>query len=235
MSKSILALLVIASCLSALLVAVEGYDPDYPIIVWAGSTPNIDGVMTSGEWDDASTTQFDYTVVYFKQDGVNLYVAFNVSDNTLNMEGDIVMFGIDVLNDGGPQTQPDDVFFFMSRSGYKGEQNGTGDAVPPTGWIGYATSPSNYWQVEFSITYAKIQITPGVPKTLGVTLESIDGSNIYWWPPIAFIQLISPSYWGNLISGEAWIPEFPLFLIFPLFIMATLLAVIVCRNKLRKT
>jgi len=63
MRKSILALLVAASCLSLLLVTVEAYDRDYPIVAWSGSTPNIDGAITSGEWDDASTTQFNYTLV----------------------------------------------------------------------------------------------------------------------------------------------------------------------------
>ena len=232
MRKSILALLVAASCLPLLLVTVEAYDRDYPIVAWSGSTPNIDGAITSGEWDDASTTQFNYTLVYVKQDGVNLYIAFHVNDNTENKDLDIVSIAIDVLNDGGSEAQPDDIFFYMLRNGTLYESNGTSPVSPPMGsWSGSVSSTSIYWQAEFNVTYAKVQITAGVSKILGIALTSIDGFQPYWWPPTDFVLISRPYNWGDLISGEAWIPEFPSFLILPLFINVTLLAVIIHRRR----
>jgi len=67
------------------------------------------------------------------------------------------------------------------------------------------------WQAEYNITYAKIEITAGQPKTLGIAFESWDyatGLPVFW-PPMTPIESNYPSNWGNLTSEENWIPEFP--------------------------
>jgi hypothetical protein len=199
-----------------------------------GSSPSVDGFISPGEWDDASTVSFNHTVVYIKQNGENLYAAFNVSDNTANLSRDGVAIAIDVLNDGGASPQDDDIILYIIRNGTLLEAR---DAISPSsslveGWNGSASSTSDYWQAEFNITYAKVQITPGESKVLGLALLSFDFTMIYpgFWPPMNPSDS-GPSNWGNLISEENWIPELSSFCILPLFIIATLLAALVCKKK----
>jgi hypothetical protein len=233
MNKLMLAFVITACCLSALVAAVEAYNPAYEINANYGLTPNIDGVISSSEWDDASTVSFNNTIVYVKQDGENLYAAFNVSDSTVSLSQDGVAIAIDVLNNGGASPQSDDIIFYIIRNGTLSEEQNGGFAGPPTGgWNGSASSTSNYWQAEFNITYAKVQITPGEAKILGVAFMSFDYAIGYpgFWPPMAPSDS-GPSNWGNLISEENWIPELSPFLVLPLFMIATLPAIIVYKRK----
>jgi PKD repeat protein len=206
-----------------------------PINAVAGSPSNIDGVIAPGEWNDASTVSFNNTVAYVKQDGRNLYVAFNVSDNTVNLdpgEGpkDGVAIFIDVENNRGTSPQPDDIAFYILRNGQLLERQGDNPPTPPTsGWIGSASSTSNQWQAEFNITYAKIAITSGEAKTLGIAFMSLDYATgyPYFWPPMTPMQSNNPSNWGNLISEEAWIaPPPPSAEAFPMWIVGAVVATI---------
>ncbi|MBT0160858.1 hypothetical protein G4O51_12835, partial [Candidatus Bathyarchaeota archaeon A05DMB-2] len=218
--------------MSVAIIAVQGYNPEYEINANYGSAPNVDGVIALGEWDDASTVSFNNTVVYVKQDGRNLYVAFNVSDATVTPSPpqDIVAIFIDVENNGGTSPQPDDILFGVSRSGILMEGQGDNPPGSPTGgWNASASSTNSHWQAEFNITYAKIAITPGEAKTLGIAFESWnyeETSYPYFWPPMTPMESNSPSNWGNLISEENWIPEFPSAIILPLFMIFSMLAVV---------
>lgn len=241
MYREILALASLILCLSLMTTLVEGYNPTYTIVAVAGSTPNIDGTIATGEWDDASTVSFNDTVVYVKQDGKDLYAALNISDTTISqtMPQDVAALFIDVNNDGGTSPQPDDILFGIFRSGTLYERQGTGNPVTPTGWNASASSTSKYWQAEFNITFTKIQITPGAPKTLGIAIESYnyeETSYPYFWPPMTAMQSNSPYNWGNLGSQENWVPEFPSAIILPLFIIFTLVAIVFATKKTsRKT
>ena len=212
MFRKILAMLSFILCLFLLVMMAEGFNPAYEIAAVAGSTPSIDGVIASGEWDDASSVSFNNTVVYVKQDGKNLYVAFNVSDSTVENE-DVVAIFIDVENNGGSSPQPDDILFGISRTGQLIERQGDNPPGSPTGgWNASASSTSSTWQAEYNIAYAKIEITAGQPKTLGIAFESWDyaaGLPVFW-PPMTPAESNYPSNWGNLTSEENWIPEFPL-------------------------
>jgi len=66
---------------SSLMTLVQAH-PNYEIIAIAGSTPTIEGIISPGEWDDANSETFNETTVFVKQDGVNLHIAFNATDNT---------------------------------------------------------------------------------------------------------------------------------------------------------
>ena len=227
MRNSALVLFITVFCLSVLVVTVEGYDPAYTIAAVAGLTPSIDGTLTAGEWDDASTVSFNDTIAYVKQDGENLYVAFNVSDNTESLSRDGVAVAVDVLNDGGTSTQSDDIIFYISRNGQLQEAQGTNSSGPPTGgWNGSASSTGNYWQAEFNITYAKVQITPGEAKILGTAFMSFDFTLGYpgFWSPMSPSDS-GPSHWGNLISEENWIPELSSLFVLSLFMILTVFAV----------
>jgi hypothetical protein len=234
MNKLMLAFVITAFCLSVLVAAVEAYNPEYEINANYGLTPSIDGVISSGEWDDASTVSFNNTVAYVKQDGKSLYVAFNVSDDIFSNQDTVAIF-TDVENNGGSSPQPDDILFSIFRNGQMSERQGDNPSGPPTGgWNASAFTTAGWWSAEFNITYAKISITPGEAKTLGIAFESLDMSETpypYFWPPMTPMQSNYPSNWGNLVSEENWIPEFPSLLVLPLFVMITLLAVIIYQRK----
>lgn len=215
------------------------YNPAYTIEAVAGSTPNINGVIASGEWNDASAISFNNTIVYVKQDGENIYVAFNVSDNTVDPSQESVAVGIDVLNDGGSYPQSDDICLYIIRDGTLLEAQGT--TVPPnpsiSGWNGAAYSTGGYWQAEFNITYTKVQISRGEAKTLGVAFMIFDSAigYAYFWPPMTPESSGAPSNWGNLTSEANWIPEFPSVTFVSLIITFTLFIVIFAERKLNKT
>ena len=220
-------------CLSIMISAVKGYDPTYTVNAVAGLTPNIDGTLTTGEWDDASVVSFNNTVVYVKQDGENLYVAFNVSDSTASLSYDGLAIAVDVLNDGGASPQADDIIFYIIRNGTLLEaQNADPPSSPTGGWNGSTSSTSNYWQAEFNITYAKLQITSGEPKILGVAFMSLDSTRgyPYLWPPMSPSDS-GPSHWGNLISEESWASEFTSIVILPLFMIAILVTALFYKRK----
>jgi len=82
------------------------------------------------------------------------------------------------------------------------------------------------WQVEFNITYSKIEVVPGVAKTVGAFFMSTYAATThYYWPPtIDYGEYGTPSNWGAITStGYDWIPELPSLIIPPLFMTVTLL------------
>jgi len=218
----------------------NGYNPAYQMNAVFRPVPDIDGVMTESEWNDASTVTFNNTVVYLKQDGKNLYAAFNISDNTVNVGPSItapqdwVAIGIDVENNGGWYPQPDDVFLYVFRGGHLAEAQGT---TPPStvtsGWNAVIYSTNDYWQVEYNITYTKTQINAGESKTLGIVFTSGDYAVSFqdFWPPMTQSEAGSPSNWGNLVSEENWVPEFQPLTAALMLVLATILAIRVYRRK----
>jgi len=227
-------------CLSFVAVGVDGQLTSEVVAVY-GSTPNPDGAIGVGEWDDAASVSFNNTEVFVKQDGEYLYVAFNVSDATLNEE-DSVSVLFDVNHDGGTTFGLDDIGLGISADAEPIEiRLFYGLSVQPIGWWAGVAYDSEGWQAEFGILYAKIAVTAGVEKSLGVGFIVTDSPAPeapsyyhYTWPPNIFVgDLIQPpSTWGEMTStGYNWIPEFSSFCILPVFVVATLLPVIVCRRK----
>jgi len=178
------------------------------VVVVGGSTPTIDGSIEDGEWDDASTTTFSVTngtecTVYAKQDGVNLYVGFDIPDATYN-SGDSCVIIFDVDHDGSTSLQTDDMWLRVSRGDAKEEFNVTiGGWFPTTvsHWTAKASSMADLWQSEYNITYSKLDITAGTNKTLGVMFLIVD-KDIEWheWPSTASIS--KPATWGDMTSNE---------------------------------
>jgi len=87
---------------------------------WAYVTPNIDGILKIGEWEDADSLSFKTPepqgidcIVYVKNDGSNIYFAVRTTDSTLSQgpnNVDSVMFLFDNDNDGfGPEHRDDQI------------------------------------------------------------------------------------------------------------------------------
>jgi len=226
-----------------MVIGVRGHDPDYEVVAVYGSTPTIDGSISVGEWSDAASVSFNNTEVFVKQDGVNLYIGFNVSDAPFNEE-DSVGFYIDVDHDGGLTLQPDDILMVIHRKGTLFEANATGGTWTITevsGWTAVVNSTSDMWQVEFNITYSKINVVAGVEKTIGVVFvcyRGLEESSPYMfsWPPgISVGPEGNPSMWGDITStGYNWIPEFTSTIILPLFAMTTIVMVML-KKRMRRS
>lgn len=213
---------VVFLCLS-LVIGVRG--DAYEVIAKSGSTPTIDGSIGAIEWEDANYVSFNETTVYVKQDGVNLYIGFNISDATF-FALDSAMFFIDIDHDQSATLQPDDVAIVVLRNGTLLEANVTGGSwnmwIEVSGWTASVNDSGDVWQVEFSISYSKIEVTAGIPKTIGAAFAaSDDGAYPSTWPPTSPSEPVdsSPARWGDINStGYDWVPEFSSFLFLPLFI-----------------
>jgi hypothetical protein len=186
-----------------MLIAVDGQDTDYKIVAVSGSAPMVDGSISVGEWDDAAAITFNTTEVFVKQDGKNLYIAFNVSDLTSHWNECVAAF-FDV-------DQEDIIEFEVVRNGTLRERHlGNGISVKVTGWSANTQFSSELWQIEYNITYSKIGIVAGVEKTLGVILKisNLELPDYYQiWPQNLreYELLDDPSKWGVITStGYSW-------------------------------
>ena len=195
--------------LSFVLVRVNGHDPTYEVVAVYGSTPTIDGAINIHEWNDAASISFNDTQVLVKQDGVNLYIGFNMSYAPF-LTYDQVMVFIDVDDNGGLTLQPDDIALIVLTNGTLWEANVTGGVWTFTevnGWHAETQSNAGLWHVEFNITYSKIDVVAGVEKSVGVFFMSAYAATIhYYWPPtIDYGDYGTPLYWGAITStGYNW-------------------------------
>jgi len=202
----------------------------------AGVAPIIDGSVESGEWDDASVIS-SVVAVYVKQDGENLYIAFDIPDTTPNdLDGLLVCFDLD--HNAGSWPQVDDTKIVVTRSGVQAEYSGNEtnwEITANSGWNASTSSTSTKWQAELSVSYAKLGSPRGSSKTFGVQFTAGDFGipGIYYkWPGES--DHLCPDTWGNLVSSADWIPEFPTEVTISLLIAITFVAVAVSRNISRK-
>jgi hypothetical protein len=200
------------------------------------ATPDIDGIIDLGEWWDADTVAYQasgggignlYMVtVYFKEDGGNLYIAFDIPDTTwmwaqdelVVEESDFSWVLLDLEHDDGTVPQTDDLALLVDRWG--GQMEGHGNPSSSVYWESYIWATPNGWtaasfnnqehgfQTEYCIPYSKIGITAGVAKTLGVAFVNEDSNfEMTWfsaWPPSEWGEsdyeaLGKPNVWGDLL------------------------------------
>jgi hypothetical protein len=238
MSREAVLLFALVLCMSFIIVEAKAHDSSYEIVAVYGLTPSIDGTIDDSEWSDASSVSFNKTEVFVKQDGVNLYVGFNNSESSFHDE-DFVGILIDVNDDGSTTLQSDDIGMVVYRNGTFYEANVTGGTWTLTdvsGWTAAVFSTPNMWQVEFNITYSKVIVVAGEEKDIGVVLAC----NRRWeqpypfcWPQKYFPDIYDdPSEWGAITSNEYyWISEFSSYIILPLFMVLTMLAVVFAKRK----
>jgi hypothetical protein len=80
---------------------------------WASIIPSIDGTVSTGEWDDASTLTFDFTLyeyhkatLYVKNDFSTLFMALIITNDDYHAK-DEVLIGFDDNNDNNIQNGED--------------------------------------------------------------------------------------------------------------------------------
>jgi hypothetical protein len=208
MNRNFVLTFALVFCLSFLVIGVGGHNPWYGIVAVYGSTPTIDGAVNVSEWSDAASVSFSNTEVFVKQDGVNLYIGFSNSETQFH-DDDSVSIAIDVNHDGSLMLQPDDLGLGVYRDGMLIETNVTGvtwNLANVSGWTARVNSTFDMWQVEFNITYSKINVVAGMEKTIGVVFgcyRGLEGSspNKFSWPPdIPSSPEGNPSMWGAITS-----------------------------------
>lgn len=240
-SKGIMLTLCLVSMLTIVfeVTAVFAYSGDIMVAVY-GSTPTVDGSIEAGEWEDTSTVVVSVTggtncTVYAKQDGINLYVGFDIPDATSNSSDSCVII-FDINHDGSPLLQTGDMWLAVSRNGARGEFNVTGGGWYPTtvsAWSANVSSTADAWQSEYNITYSKLDVTAGTNKTLGVMFLIVDkdvAMGWYVWPSTASIS--KPSTWSDMTpNGYNWVPEFSTWT--PLLFLLIVLTVVIAIYKRR--
>lgn len=217
-----------------MLISVNGHNPGYEVVAVYGSTPTIDGSINVDEWDDASSVQFNNTEVFVKQDGENLYIGFKVFPSPHQVSDDYVAICFDLKNTGDieepslnyiavavyPENRTLAENYWTPYSGWT--------PTRVSDWTASVNSTLEMWQVEFNIPFSKVKIIAGEEKTIGVFFDVYqhEEEEPFTWPPWYENVLEHPEDWGDITStGYNWIPEFPSWIILPLFLAATLAAI----------
>ena len=204
---------VLIMCLCFRVAYVNGHNDSYVVHVFSHSTPVVDGKLAPDEWSNVSTVLFNFTLAYLMHDASYLYVAFNVSDTTLELDKEGVYVCLDGSNDGGSSfNSSDDIGIGTFRNGTAFEYNLT-DFVPRSlGWNVSTFEEAWGYTVEFNITFARIGLVPGENKTIGLLLNDYDAnvSQNYFWPLGGLgSDFFLPSNWGDMIiepqSGPIYI------------------------------
>ena len=167
-------------------------DPDVADAPY-GATPMIDGRIDPGEHAGAQRLTFPAyggnAEVFFKEDGANLYVAFDFPDQqTASSAAQVFM---DTNHDRAANPQPDDFRFSITRPGAAMENRGTGagwgSPSAPISWTAATTVTLSGWRAEFSIQYNKLGLTAGISKVIGLGLINAwtPGGDFYFPRPPA--------------------------------------------------
>ncbi|MCD4817930.1 MAG: T9SS type A sorting domain-containing protein [Candidatus Cloacimonetes bacterium] len=181
-----------------------------------GTIPTIDGIISTGEWDDAISLSFSagsganqITVTcYLKHNGIDtLYIAQDVP--ILN-NGDQAFLWFDTLHNNGTTPQTDDYRlsgYFLDFPGYDGEVQGTGSSwgswTNPSGWISASTGmgwSSDHGQIELAIAFEMLGITSEITSIIGFMIgfgDNPDQADYWVWPTTG--QNNNPNTWVNLI------------------------------------
>lgn len=182
-----------------------------------GSSPIIDGTISAGEWNDATSFIFhgynNITITcYIKHNGLDtLFVAQDVPEM---IGGDHGYIWLDLLNDGSSAPQTDD--YWLSRYYFAGwptlEATGTGTSwgswTSPSGWHAEHTGDGwsyDHGQMEFAISYNKLGLIPDTPKTIGFMIGFGDDpseTDCWFWPSNGVYN--NPGTWGDIVSPDNW-------------------------------
>lgn len=134
-------------CVSLSFLLLTGIVAADTIDILQGSIPVIDGNITVGEWTDAGSVFMnnseDNMTIYFKHDGSNLYIAFDILDTTSISNMQVLL---DTQHNNGTTPQTDDHALTVRINGSSSlEDQGDG-----TGWVRLWDSSwggKPYWMV----------------------------------------------------------------------------------------
>ena len=181
---------------------------------WASVTPTIDGVLSSGEWNDADSLPCTTTggvdcIVYVKNDAGNMYFAVMTKDSTLSQDTkgtDSVWLYFDNDHDGLGPEDGDDIVGWVGyqsegfRDGYSAgtyvwsrdiDDRGTSDGSA----VATGDGTYNYFEISHPLDSRDdahdFSLSFGDTVGFGIRI-SIDGFDRGWWPSSI------PSDWLNI-------------------------------------
>ena len=186
------------------------------VALYTESTPNIDGHVTAGEWDDADSFDTGSMIIHTMQDGTYLYLCVQVKADLTYNQGDSGEVAFDTDDDG--DTAPDSVDKKFSASDPDGSAvpedfNGNGNDWDPGYTSPYTWSANGDLDIagggsityEFQIAFHEVWNTdsPGEGDRAGMAVHAHDaegsGADYYWGSS----NMNDPSTFGHLD-----IPEF---------------------------
>jgi uncharacterized repeat protein (TIGR01451 family) len=174
--------------------------------------PTVDGAIAPGEYAGAGKVAFkgyggyyDEVEVFFTQDGITLYVAFELPDKINHIPVPAASIFLDTNNDGGSAPQTDDLRLQIWRNGGLGVWQGNGWTWITTTltWNYGLTETMSGWSAEFAIPFTSIGIGGGAFQELGMALSNSGiAPQDHYWPQGA--NPGQPSTWGSLVSSSNW-------------------------------
>ncbi len=173
-----------------------------------GSKPVFDGVVSPGEWQDATlktfTTSGGTDSVWLKYFQDTIFMAIK-NPNTVATSLNWILLDINYDRLTAPQTDDHILSCFIDGGRYEKVGNGTAwESVPiqPIGWVDSVSTGTGYWTAEWKIFYSKLGLTPGTADTFGFAVSNyVDGTG-YWWP--ASVNYNIPSSWEAVTSITKW-------------------------------
>jgi hypothetical protein len=233
MNKNALVIVIFCFCI---MIAPVTAQTGKTVVAKHGSTPTIDGVVNDSEWSDASSVIFNGVQVFVKQDDANLYVGFKAP--FLLQSAMFIYF--DVNNDNSSSLEPDDICIGMNYNGtlsefHKSSSTALWELASASGWTAGFQATSTTCEAEFKIGYAKLGITAGTDKTMGIDFNYVSfatSENYFWSYDPNYQTSITPSSWGSIsFGGYNGIPEFPTIALLSLMMIAVLFLAIVYRRS----
>lgn len=190
-------------------------DDDMADAPYSASSPTIDGRIGPGEYAGAGKVSFagygGEVEVFVKQDGANLYVAFDSPLTPFDPATPEPAFQVflDTTNNKTPALESTDYRLTLDSLGNLEESQGDGVGWMPmlvTDWSAAVYTATWGWQGEFSVTLSsKLGIAPGLPVSIGLGLaeaETLFGPADRFWPTGG--HDLDPFTWGNLVSTSEW-------------------------------
>lgn len=173
-----------------------------------GTTPEIDGVFNSDEWNDCGTTFLnilsgsDSIEIRYKHDSLNLHLVYMGHLESSGIRFPEVLLDID--NDKSEEWMDDDWWFHVSATDceYQGEPANydSCETVRPNWTASDNMTPGAPVTdtVEIQIPFETIGLDILTVDTIGISFE-VTNTATFWeyWPQDADIDM--PSTWGNAV------------------------------------
>lgn len=195
---------------------------------FTATTPTINGVLASGEWDDADNYTVDLTEdikVYTMQDNTYIYVAIEGLDDSTNDNTDRGTIYFDCDHDATASPDANDKRIRITGTGTISYAEGNGatwvTTTTPTGWTGGEGTTGGQRSYEFRVTISELNETGGFWQDsdeigFGCLLHDDDGGGSEYWvwypdnydgsPPPTPQYMNDPSTWGDIICCLDSIP-----------------------------
>lgn len=183
-----------------------------PLLACITTPPTIDGQLADVAWSLGPTFTFvsagdpaHTTVVYLTRDATNLYLAFRLNDNVVDLTDAIRVYFDVNRNSGDPDVA--DRFFEIKRDLTFAVQRGLGNNSDGNNWDATYVSPNwttaignpgpNQWLVELQIEINNE--LSGLANPFGLMLQADFGNEIVPWPPTA--NPLAAATWPNITNN----------------------------------